>query len=145
MPTVRVVVYDSAIEAMSLPGGQVYKWTRQRAQRIRTLAIKKAPKRTGLLRESIHSRYEKPANGTIFYVGSDVYYAKWVHEGHPGSPGFHRLEGKPGQASHGIWKPGYQHNLYRGKWPRGTPHGVIGTDPDPYLSSALEEVLAALG
>lgn len=103
--TVRVVVYDSRINAMALPGGQVYRFIRKKANWAQIFSKMEAPKRTGRLASSIRVRMEPRAHGNVVgYVTAETYYATWVHEG-TRSPIF----------PHGdfLWVPKFPHSTLR--------------------------------
>lgn len=148
MAEVRVIIYDSRIEAMSLPGGQVYRWGRQRAQHMRTLARRYAGKRTGLLRATMYSEYIKAPHGAHFFVGTRTGYGVYPHEGtggQPGGPLFRkRMEGRPGQASKGFWHPGMQHALPGGRWPPVVSGPIRGQRAQKFLTRAMTDVMATL-
>ena len=78
---VRVVVYDSRISAMSLPGGDVYKYTKDKTTRAATYAQIFAPMRSGRLRASIRTDVRGLTSGTVGRVRATAWHSTWVHEG----------------------------------------------------------------
>lgn len=82
MADFRLVVYDSAIAAMSLPGGQTWRWARQRRNRIERLAKAQVGVRTAELKHSIYGTYEpgRP-NQIVMEVWAGTNYALYHHEG----------------------------------------------------------------
>jgi hypothetical protein len=79
--SVRVVVYDSRIDAMSLPGGDVFLYAQTKARRAAAYAQEFAPVRTGHLRRSIRHDTRPVANGAVGRARATAYYSAWVHEG----------------------------------------------------------------
>ena len=127
---VRLVIYDSGIAAMSLPGGAIWRWARQRSVRVERTAKAFAPIRTGELRRSIYATYEpSPPKEVIMEVHATAYYAQYVHEGTfgpilPRSGKFLKFKGRDG------------HNVYA--------RSVSGQRPQPFLTDALLLVMADL-
>lgn len=130
--TVTVVVYDSVITAMSLPGGMVWRYGFQKARRTATLARAGAPKRTGQMAASIDAEYEgSERDSATMRVSADA-PALWVHEGTQGS------------------NPDEKNIKPRGKYLRLSPGGgygvvyakaVRGQKAQPFLTDALEAVI----
>lgn len=90
MADVAVVIYDGKIEAMTAPGGMVFRWAYQRRKRVERIAKQLCPKRSGNLRDSIEGEYTKVPNGVVMYVRAGGLttitqngrsYAEYVHEG----------------------------------------------------------------
>ena len=128
---VYVEVYDSKIEAMSAPGGMVFKWAYQRSRKIERLAKAAAPKRTGRLAASISSSYDKVPNGVIMRVSAGASYARYVHEGTYGpivSPRGRKMFLHPAWGGHPTMH----------KW------AVNGQRPQPFLAEALHVVMRDL-
>ena len=81
----RVTIYQSRIDALFLPGGDVWGWARRMAQETESEAILRAPSRTDTLR-SLHGSSVTPAGRTQvrWTVYNDAPYARFVHEGTTG-------------------------------------------------------------
>jgi hypothetical protein len=79
----RVIIFESAIDAMHQPGGMVYDEMRDAAREVTFLAQLDAPKRTGQLAAGIRMASERRASRKKvgFYVRSDAPHSFWVHEG----------------------------------------------------------------
>ena len=72
----ELVIYDSKIIAMSLPGGQTWRWARQRRGRVERLAKMNVRSRTGELARSIYGYYEPaPPNQVVMEVHADADHA----------------------------------------------------------------------
>jgi hypothetical protein len=134
------VVYDSKITAMSLPGGQVWRWAYQRRQRVLHLAKLRCPQgKTGRLRESITAYYDPaaPRDHIIMQVAAETPYAAAVHEGaephliypskSPRLVFWWEREGRKfvGRVGQPVHHPGIRH-------------------PQPFLREALEAVMRDL-
>lgn len=132
MADIRVVVYDSGIAAMSLPGGDIYRWTRQRRERVERLTRLNAPKRTGRMARSVRGNYI-PRSPTRIHmeVHVETEYALYVHEGVPGWI----IAKSPGGMNLPAWPP------HRAKW--GLP-AVRGQRANPFAANALREVMGDL-
>jgi hypothetical protein len=83
MSTVRVVIFDHALDAMHAPGGMIYEEMRRNAREVAFLAKLDAPKRTGRLAASIRMSSETRTSRRRvgFVVRADAPHASWVHEG----------------------------------------------------------------
>jgi len=82
---VRVVVYDSRINAMSMPGGDIYRYTERKVRQTTIRAKGNVKSRTGRLAGSIRGDVRPLARGMIVgRVRAGMYYAAWVHEGTTG-------------------------------------------------------------
>ena len=131
MADVDIVIYDSKIIAMSLPGGQTWRWARQRRARVERIAKMNVRSRTGELSRSIYGYYEPgPPNQIIMEVHAETDYALYVHEGTTGpitSDSGERMYLPP-------WGP------YKAR----RVHAVRGQRANPYLADALEEVMLDL-
>jgi hypothetical protein len=128
---VRLVVYDTLIARMSLPGGRTYQWFTGRRRRIENNARAFAPVRTGELKAGIRGSYEKSRpNHIVMHVTSTAPYSLFVHEGTrpriTAGGGYMRL--KPG--------PGHPRPVYR-KQVRGQP-------ANPFLKAALDVAMRGL-
>lgn len=141
----RMDVNDRSITAMSLPGGDVWKYAYQRRRRIERRAKQLCPKRSGSLRASVTGFFfPAPIDHIQMQVLAGGHYAKYVHEGTGPQFGPRELHGHPGQGSKGRWRPGMQRAFQRKRWPGGTKTGVSGQHPTPFLSDALHEVMRDL-
>jgi putative component of toxin-antitoxin plasmid stabilization module len=82
---VRVVVYDSRIDAMSLPGGDIFRYTERKVRQTAIRAKGNVRSRTGRLAGSIRGDVRPLAKGMVVgRVRAGMYYAAWVHEGTTG-------------------------------------------------------------
>jgi hypothetical protein len=124
----RLVIYDSKIAAMSLPGGQIFRWTLKRRERVEMKAILNAPIRYGTLKASIHGVYRpRSANHIYMEVHAEAEHALWVHEGTNGPI-----------TALGPWKmnlPAWGIHPDRRLW------SVSGQRSQPFLRNALESVM----
>lgn len=127
--SVRVVIYDSEIWRMSLPGGQIFRWTLKRRERVEMKAVMNAPFRTGTLRRSIHGEYHPRSRNHIYMeVHAGAEHGLWVHEGT-----------RPEITASGPWQ--------MGPLPPWGVHDakylwvVKGQRPQPFLRDALESVM----
>lgn len=137
---VAQVVNQSAMQAL-LKGknGPVARQALRRGIKVQTAARRNlgggtgsGPKRvdTGLLRASISVQLRTWANGDIAVrIGTNVYYAYWVHEGTGVfGPKHHRIY--PKRARYLRFKPkGMAKYIYR--------QSVAGMKPNPFLVKAL--------
>lgn len=78
---VTVVVYDSRITAMSMPGGMVFRYTERLTESTVSYAKAFAPKRTGRMAGQIRKDVRPLRSGTVGRVRSPVPYSVYVHEG----------------------------------------------------------------
>lgn len=78
-----IVIFDAQLDAMFVRRGMVYTHERRRARRAETIAKSLINNRTNKLRWSIHVKEATSLKKrqTGFFLGSDLDYAKWVHEG----------------------------------------------------------------
>jgi hypothetical protein len=81
---VRVVVYDSRIQAMSAPGGMVFKYANEKARRAAAFGKEMAPKRTMRMANSIRHDTRTVRNGAVGRVRVTVPYARYVIKGTDG-------------------------------------------------------------
>lgn len=83
MSTVRLVIFDTALDAMHAPGGMVFEEYRRDAREVAFLGKLDAPVRTGTLQRSIRMSSETRAGRRKvgFIVRADARHASWVHEG----------------------------------------------------------------
>lgn len=143
--TVTIIVVPNlfGISAMTLPTGTIYKFATQRRRRIETLAKRICPERSGDMARSIEGRYKKDdLFAADWDVSANTHYARFVHEGTSGQSGGKRLAGEPGIGSHGRWHPGDVIFFERHTWPEYTKKPIRGINSDPFLSDALESVMA---
>lgn len=76
------VVYDSKITAMNAPGGQVYRYTRNKTEASVRAAKLFAPKRTGRLAGGIRMDVRQTSRDRVVgRVRSTARHSQWVHEG----------------------------------------------------------------
>lgn len=80
---VRVIIYDAKLDAMFRRRGMVYTHERRRARRAETIAKRLVGKRSGDLKRSIRVTEATSVRRrqTGFWIGSPLYYARWVHDG----------------------------------------------------------------
>lgn len=121
--SVRVVVYDSRIQAMSAPGGDVYRYAQGKARTTAATAKAFAPKRTGRLAASIRTDTRTVRQGAVGRVRANAPYAIYVHEGTTGP-----ITSPTGR----LWVP-----VARGAWRRRWMDSVSGQAANPFLSRAL--------
>lgn len=131
-----IEVYDSAIHAMSDPGGIVFKWAYQRRSKVERLAKVNAPVRSGHLRNSISASYEHVPGGVVMDVSAKAPYAVYVHEGT--AP--HVIG--PSSAPRLVFFWVKKGRTFVGRVGQTVNHP--GTKPDPFLELALEEVMHEL-
>lgn len=132
---VTVVVYDSKITAMNLPGGMVYRYTDNKTESVLRAAKAFAPKRTGRLVGGIRKDVRTTSRDRVIgRVRSTAPHSTWVHEGTYGP-----IEAR-GTAEHGMMRlPAW----------KGAPPGVTilrqrvaGQRANPFLTRALAVGLA---
>lgn len=131
----RVTIYQSRIDALFLPGGDVWGWARRMGQETMAEAIQEAPSRTGELR-ALHGYNVTPAGKTQvrWTVWNDAQHARFVHEGTSGpitAASGGRLRIRPAPHS---WSPV---PLY--------PVAVRGQRANPWIQRASDSVLARHG
>lgn len=127
--SVRVVVYDSRIQAMSAPGGDVFRYAQHKAQRAAAYGKAFAPKRTGALAAGIRSDTRTVVQGAVGRARSTARHSAWVHEGTYG----------PIVATHspeGMWVPRRKFGFRRG-WRQE----VAGQRANPFLDRALSAAM----
>lgn len=126
--SVRVVVFDSRIQAMNAPGGSVNTYVRTKTQTAATVSKAVAPKRTGWLAANIRTDVREVRNGSVGRVRSNARYSAWVHEGTG-----------PVIYPHGefLWVPVSRHSLKRKERPF-----VAGQKANPFLVRGLEAAMA---
>lgn len=122
---VRVVVYDSRIEAMSEPGGDVFRYAQAKARRAAAYSKEIAPKRTGHLAASIRHDTRHVRHGAVGRIRATARYAVWVHEGT--GP----VVGKA------MWMPKYKYGTLR-HW----RYERAGQRPQPFLLEGLRLSMA---
>ena len=78
----RVILYPGPMDMMlKSPVGEVGRFLAGRARLIVVGAKSQVGKKTGRLRQSIHSRQSRTAYGQMVWIGSEVQYALAHHEG----------------------------------------------------------------
>lgn len=122
---VRVVVYDSRIQAMSAPGGDVFRYAQRKAQRTASFAKAFAPKRTGRLAAGIRSDTRTVVQGAVGRTRSTAHYSAYVHEGTTGPIVATNSE-------KGLWVPRRKYG-----YKRGWRDSVAGQRANPFLDRAL--------
>jgi hypothetical protein len=76
------VVYDTKIDAMNAPTGQVYRYVEHKTESSLRAAKLFAPKRTGRLAGGIRMDVRQTSRDRVVgRVRSTRYYSQWVHEG----------------------------------------------------------------
>jgi hypothetical protein len=125
---VRVVVYDSRIQAMSAPGGQVFRYASEKTRRAAAFSKETAPKRTGHLAGTIRHDTRTVRNGAVGRVRVGAPYATFVIHGTP-SPIY----------PHGdfLWVPKFHGSLYRVK-----RDSVAGQRANNFLERGLRASMA---
>lgn len=79
---VYVVVYDTKVDAMNTPGGDVYRYVDHKTEASMVAAKAFAPKRTGRLAGGIRKDVRTTSRDRVIgRVRSTRYYSQWVHEG----------------------------------------------------------------
>ena len=134
----RVIIFESAIDAMHQPGGMVYDEMHDAAREVTFLAQLDAPKRTGQLAAGIRMASERRASRKKvgFYVRSDAPHSFWVHEGTrdqitPTTFPYMRLPAFPEMGA-------------RGTSPRMYRKVVSGQVGQPFLTNNLRYVMAGV-
>lgn len=125
-----VVTFDThKIQAMLTgPRGPVAQDLMRRGQRVLNQARTEAPVRQGTLRASLNSRLGMIGGEPAVTVGTNLYYARYVHEG----TGIYVGRGYivPKRARFLIWKDWHTGDTVVARRVRGTP-------PNPFLVRAL--------
>lgn len=135
---VRLVVYDTLIARMSLPGGAIFRWTRRRRELVEHLSIAFAPMRSGELKASINGTYNpRPGRFQVrMEVRASAPHALWVHEGTRGLDGRARIKPHPPNKYLRL-SPGNGHpTLYR--------KSVRGQKANPFMRRALTQVMGSV-
>lgn len=128
--SVRVVVYDSKIEAMNFPGGDVYEYTKSKTRTCTYLAKSFAPMRSGRLAAGIRSDVRPRTSSVVGRVRATARHSAWVHEGTKDrepifSPDGNRMSLPPG-----------------GGYSARRLYAVKGQRAQPFLMEALAETMA---
>lgn len=132
MPETRLVIYDSAIAAMSLPGGQTWRWAFQRRRKVERLAKEFVPVRSGNLKRNIFGYYEPSRpNLIVMEVWCQSDHAIYVHEGTTGPI-------LPQRGQYMTLKPAYN------GFPVTKQRQVRGQRANPFLDNALQTVMRDL-
>lgn len=121
--SVRVVVYDSRIEAMSMPGGSVFTYAQTKARRAAAYAQEFAPVRTGRLRAGIRHDTRHVADGAVGRARATARHSAWVHEG---------TDGPIFPDGDFLWVPVSKFSAKRKQRPY-----VAGQSANPYLARGL--------
>lgn len=126
-------IFDAKLDAMFVRRGMVYTHERRRARKAETIAKQLVNDRTRRLRWSIHVKEvtDRRKRETGFWVGSDMHYAKNVHDGTTG----------PIHAN-GPWKlsvPAYRETI-PGTVPRVRRAEVAGQRAQMFLVIAMNRV-----
>lgn len=127
------------------PNGAVAKDLMKRGARVESRAKRNlsgiggsGPKRvdTGHLRSSIKHKLVFRTEGMSVRIGTNVYYARWVHDG-TGIYGPRKMVIKPKRAKALVWRS-QLHGQKSGKF-RGyvVVKSVKGMRPNPFLAAAL--------
>jgi len=140
MAEARLVVYDSRIEGMAAPGGDIWEWIGDQCREVEGWAVLFCPVRTGRLKASIRMDRRKLARGCVGRVRATMPYASWVHDGTGPQVGPRELHGEPGPGSRGRWHPGMELAFKHKRWPGGKKEGVRGQNAQPFLKAALDIV-----
>jgi hypothetical protein len=124
-----VRIWDSALDALFIPGGMCHEWTKDRVEEAATLARGIAPRRTGRLASGIRvdSEFRAGRRKTGFFIRSDAPYTQYVHEGTIGP-----IKAKTAQA---LWVP-----IAPGNPKRRWMDSVNGQPAQPFLAQSLEAV-----
>lgn len=77
-----VVNRDELNRLLQSPDGAVARDVAKKAQRVASSARRRAPKRTGELKSSIRFEMGRDALGVYADVGSNVFYARFLENGH---------------------------------------------------------------
>lgn len=122
----RVVIYDSAITAMTAPGGDVYRYAHRKGQRTTLLAKMNAPKRSGALVRGIRMDIRKTGRDRVVVrVRSQAAHSLFVHEGTTGPIYAHNPRG--------LWVPRRKYGTSR-RW----RESVNGQKANPFLTRAMD-------
>jgi hypothetical protein len=134
----RVVVFESAVDALHQPGGMIYDEMRSAAREVAFLAKLDAPVRTGELAAGIRVASENRVSRKKvgFYVRADAPHSYWVHEGtgpqiYPSTFPYMRLPAFPEMGA-------------RGTAPRMYRKVVAGQVGQPFLTTNLRYVMAGV-
>ena len=128
----RVVIFDAQLDAMFVRRGMVYTHERRRARRAETIAKQIVGVRSRRLKWSIRvtEQTNRRRRETGFYLGSDLYYAKWVHDGTDQIFAKSRL---------GMKVPAYRETI-RGTAPTVRRRTVRGQKAQLFLVKAMNRV-----
>ena len=137
--SIRVVIHDSRIAELSLPGGDVYRFTSKLAKQTQAMARGICPVGgptagypPGYLYGKHYRRVIGLPKGCVGYVGNSAPHALWVHEGTTG----------PIYPTRGQWlrvpslrRTGRLRYTYR--------RSVAGQSAQPWLENAMVAVISA--
>jgi hypothetical protein len=131
---IRVVIHDSRIQGMGMPGGDVWKFTRRLARETESVARGNCPfggptagYPPGTLFRAHYVSVTPLPHGCLGYVGNHAPHALWVHEGTrtPITP----------TTSKWLKIPWGRGHVFR--------RAVRGQRSQPWLSNALHVVMGA--
>lgn len=134
---VRVNTYDSRLDGMNFPGGEIWKYARQKTMAVRDEAQFTCPRGdTGELAASIYMSVTPVPDGEHWgcrgTVTADAYYGIWVHQG----TGIYAGRGYI-YPTHSKYMRFYWKKLGR----RVKTKRVAGQPAQPFLQDALENVM----
>lgn len=78
---IRHEIDRAAIRRLSAPGGPIERDLRRRGLKVQSVARVLTKKDTGRLAQSIQVRIIYRRGKPVAMIGSDLYYAAWVHRG----------------------------------------------------------------
>lgn len=134
----RFFVHDLAIDRYTLPGGEVFSYTRSLAVEMEREAKALAPVRTGALRSSLHAELNgSNRNGTNFRITAGADHALYVVYGTRGKT--HHSMRLYGENPGGWLNTQYAGYVGHLTW------SVRGQLPNPFLQEALHAVLIQHG
>lgn len=129
---IRIVVHQSKIVGMHLPGGDIHRYVDALTDRTVQFAKIGAPKRTWKLTNSIRKEIDMrgaAAGRLTGRVRADAKYAKYVHEGTTG----------PITPKNGLW---LSVPAYPGATRTKAKKSVRGQRANPFLEDALRQAMA---
>jgi len=105
-----------------LPKG-LYESMEKACLKVEADSKKNCPAKTGTLRQSITHTIEENEDGIMGYVGSNLEYAPYIHQG----TGIYALEGK------GRKEVPWRYQDAKGNW-----HTTVGLKPTPFIQDAVD-------
>ena len=136
--SIRIRVYDSRIDRINFPGGDVYSHMSRIRHDAETRAKATCPRRTGRLMASISSGISGNQFGTYVHLKASAHYANWVEQGTTG-PIVARTAPYMKFRGWGPWAGGNQRD---GFWRLSV---VRGQRANPFLHNAAEDALRDAG